>query len=90
VHFLKRENQLLKADKKEEVVMKKDVFIVSATRTPIGDFGGAIKDVSATELAILVINLPLNGPGLKRKKWRLYLWVTASTLLQITSRVSLL
>lgn len=35
--------------------MEKQVFIVSATRTPIGDFGGSLVNVSATELAVLVI-----------------------------------
>jgi len=34
----------------------RDVAIVSATRTPIGDFGGSLKDVSATSLAMAVID----------------------------------
>ncbi len=35
--------------------MQENVYIVSATRTPIGGFGGSLVKVSATELAILVI-----------------------------------
>ena len=37
----------------------KDVVIVSATRTPIEDFGGSLKDVSATSLAMAVIDSSL-------------------------------
>jgi len=44
---------------------KRDPIIVSAARTPIGDFGGALRDVSHTKLATLVmgelcsrVNLP--------------------------------
>jgi acetyl-CoA C-acetyltransferase len=35
---------------------KRDPIIVSAVRTPIGDFGGALKDVSHTKLAALVLD----------------------------------
>jgi acetyl-CoA C-acetyltransferase len=31
-------------------VKKKEVVIVSAARTPIGDFGGSLRDVSALQL----------------------------------------
>jgi len=34
---------------------KRDPIIVSAVRTPIGDFGGALRDVSHTKLATLVM-----------------------------------
>ena len=34
----------------------RDPIIVSATRTPIGDFGGALRDVSHTKLASLVMS----------------------------------
>jgi acetyl-CoA C-acetyltransferase len=34
---------------------KRDPIIVSAARTPIGDFGGALRDVSHTKLATLVM-----------------------------------
>ena len=33
----------------------KDVVIVSAVRTPIGSFGGSLKNVSAVDLGALVI-----------------------------------
>ncbi len=33
---------------------KKDVVIVSAVRTPIGDFGGSLRDVSALQLGVTV------------------------------------
>src|SRR4030042_3289672 len=35
---------------------KRDAIIVSAVRTPIGDFGGALKDVLHTKLASLVMD----------------------------------
>ena len=34
---------------------QRDPIIVSAVRTPIGDFGGALRDVSHTKLASLVM-----------------------------------
>ena len=45
----------------------KDVVIVSATRTPIGDFGGSLKDVSATSLAMAVIDSSLERAGIEKK-----------------------
>jgi acetyl-CoA C-acetyltransferase len=45
----------------------KDIVIVSATRTPIGDFGGALKDVSAVSLATRVIESSLERVGLEKK-----------------------
>ncbi|MGH7381646.1 MAG: acetyl-CoA C-acyltransferase, partial [Candidatus Methylomirabilales bacterium] len=30
--------------------------VVSAVRTPVGKFGGSLKDISATKLGALVIN----------------------------------
>jgi acetyl-CoA C-acetyltransferase len=47
--------------------MMRDVVIVSATRTPIGDFGGSLKDVSALSLAIRVIESSLERVGLEKK-----------------------
>lgn len=44
-----------------------DVVIVSATRTPIGDFGGSLKEVSATSLAIAVIQSSLQRAGIEKK-----------------------
>ena len=35
----------------------KDVVIVSAVRTPIGSFGGSLKNVSAVDLGALVIKM---------------------------------
>ncbi len=40
------------------------VVIVSAVRTAIGDFGGALKDVSAVELGALVIKEAVNRAGI--------------------------
>jgi acetyl-CoA C-acetyltransferase len=45
----------------------RDVVIVSATRTPIGDFGGSLKEVSATSLAIAVIESSLQRTGIEKK-----------------------
>jgi acetyl-CoA C-acetyltransferase len=45
----------------------RDVVIVSATRTPIGDFGGSLKDVSAVSLAMRVIESSLERVGLEKK-----------------------
>jgi acetyl-CoA C-acetyltransferase len=45
----------------------RDVVIVSATRTPIGDFGGSLKKVSATSLAIAVIQSSLQRAGIEKK-----------------------
>lgn len=33
-------------------VLKKDIFIVAAQRTACGTFGGALKSLSATDLAV--------------------------------------
>ncbi|HET9432914.1 MAG TPA: acetyl-CoA C-acetyltransferase, partial [Chitinophagaceae bacterium] len=33
----------------------KEVYIISAVRTPIGSFGGALKDLSATQLGAIAI-----------------------------------
>ena len=45
----------------------RDVVIASATRTPIGDFGGSLKDVSATSLAMAVIDSSLQKAGIEKK-----------------------
>ena len=37
----------------------KDVVIVSAVRTPLGSFGGSLKNVSAVDLGSLVIKSAL-------------------------------
>jgi acetyl-CoA C-acetyltransferase len=45
----------------------REVVIVSATRTPIGDFGGSLKDISATSLAMAVIESSLQRAGVEKK-----------------------
>ncbi len=42
-----------------------DVFILSAVRTPIGSFGGSLKDVSATQLGAAAIKGALEKSGLE-------------------------
>lgn len=43
---------------------KKEVFILSAVRTPIGSFGGALRDLPATQLGALVIRAALEKSGI--------------------------
>jgi acetyl-CoA C-acetyltransferase len=43
----------------------KEVYIVSAVRTPIGSFGGALKDVSATRLGAVAIKAAVERAGIK-------------------------
>ena len=43
----------------------KEVYILSAVRTPIGSFGGSLKDFSATSLGALVIKAALEKAGIK-------------------------
>jgi len=43
---------------------KKEVVIVSAVRTPIGSFGGSLKDLSATRLGAIAIRGALDRAGL--------------------------
>ncbi len=44
--------------------MKKEVYIISAVRTPIGSFGGALKDISATKLGAIAIKGAIEKAGL--------------------------
>ncbi|MDQ3681919.1 MAG: acetyl-CoA C-acyltransferase [Bacteroidota bacterium] len=44
--------------------MKKEVYIVSAVRTPIGSFGGVLKDVSATKLGAVAIKAAVEKAGI--------------------------
>src|SRR5215470_4113028 len=44
---------------------KKQVVIVSAVRTPIGSFGGALKDFSATRLGAIAIKAAIEKAGIK-------------------------
>lgn len=43
----------------------KEVYIVSAVRTPMGSFGGALKDVSATQLGAIAIKAAVERAGIK-------------------------
>jgi acetyl-CoA C-acetyltransferase len=42
----------------------KEVYIVSAVRTPIGSFGGALKDFSATQLGAIAIKAAVERAGI--------------------------
>ena len=41
------------------------VYIVSALRTPIGSFGGALKDFSATQLGAFAIKAAVEKAGIQ-------------------------
>ena len=43
----------------------KEVYIISAVRTPIGSFGGALKDFSATQLGAVAIKGAIEKSGVK-------------------------
>lgn len=43
----------------------KEVYIISATRTPIGSFGGALSALSATQLGAIIIKSAVEKAGLK-------------------------
>ena len=43
----------------------KEVYIVSAVRTPIGSFGGTLKDVAAPKLGAIAIKSAVERAGLK-------------------------
>src|SRR5258708_35542436 len=45
--------------------MSKEVVIVSAVRTPIGSFGGSLKDLSATRLGAIAIRGALQKAGIR-------------------------
>jgi acetyl-CoA acyltransferase 2 len=44
--------------------LPKDIFIVSAKRTPFGTFGGALKDISAIDLGVVAAKSALDAAGL--------------------------
>ena len=44
--------------------MRKEVYIISAVRTPIGSFGGSLKDVSATQLGATAIKGAVEKAGI--------------------------
>src|SRR3982751_6250986 len=43
----------------------KEVYIVSAVRTPIGSFGGALKSMTATQLGAIAIESAVGKAGIK-------------------------
>ncbi|MBD1380776.1 acetyl-CoA C-acetyltransferase [Metabacillus arenae] len=45
-------------------MLQQEVVIVSAVRTPIGNFSGSLKDISATKLGALVIKSALEKAGI--------------------------
>ena len=45
--------------------MNKQVYIVSAVRTPLGSFGGSLKDLSATQLGSIAIKAAVERAGIK-------------------------
>src|ERR1044071_4689255 len=45
--------------------MPKEVYIISAVRTPMGSFGGALKTLSATQLGAAAIKAALQKPDIK-------------------------
>ncbi|MDP4247428.1 MAG: acetyl-CoA C-acetyltransferase, partial [Bacteroidota bacterium] len=45
--------------------MNKEVVIVSAVRTPIGSFGGALREFSATALGAIAIKGALEAAGVR-------------------------
>jgi acetyl-CoA C-acetyltransferase len=44
---------------------RREVYIMSAVRTPIGSFGGSLKDLSATKLGAIAINGAVANAGIK-------------------------
>jgi acetyl-CoA C-acetyltransferase len=44
---------------------KREVYIVSAVRTPIGSFGGTLKDIPATQLGAIAIKAAVEKSGIK-------------------------
>jgi len=47
-------------------MIAKEVYIVSAVRTPIGSFGGTLKDIPATKLGATAIKAAVERAGIKR------------------------
>jgi len=46
-------------------MIAKEIYIVSAVRTPIGSFGGTLKDIPATKLGATVIKAAVERAGIK-------------------------
>jgi acetyl-CoA C-acetyltransferase len=45
----------------------KEVFVIAGTRTPIGDFGGSLRDVSAITLGVTAIESVIGRAGIDKK-----------------------
>src|SRR5438045_9560773 len=43
----------------------KEVYVVSAVRTPIGSYGGSLKDIPATRLGAIAIKSAIEKAGIK-------------------------
>ncbi|WP_448377793.1 thiolase family protein, partial [Fervidobacterium sp.] len=52
----------------------REVYIVSATRTPIGRFGGVLKDVSPVDLGAHAMRAALERAGVEGKDLDLYVF----------------
>ena len=48
--------------------MEKEVFIVSALRTPIGEFGGALKSIDPLDLAVSVMKAAIDQSGIPKDR----------------------
>lgn len=53
----------------------KEVYILSAVRTPIGSFGGSLSSVPATKLGAEAVRGAVSKSGLAPEKFRNYSWV---------------
>lgn len=51
-----------------QIKKMKEVYIVSAVRTPIGSFGGSLSDISATKLGAAAISKALENAGVSADK----------------------
>ena len=43
----------------------KEIYIISATRTPVGSFGGSLASLSATQLGAVAIKAAVEKSGLR-------------------------
>jgi acetyl-CoA C-acetyltransferase len=48
-----------------KAIMNREVYIVSAVRTPMGSFGGALKDISAPRLGAIAIKAAVERAGIQ-------------------------
>ena len=52
-----------------EVFVMRDVVIVSAVRTPVGKFLGALSEISAVELGAMVVREAVRRAGIAPTPW---------------------